>query len=98
MLSADRAFIFIMWTKEFPLPIHLLRKLDLMSCVWDYFPLSFCMTFDSSYLQVGPDWYCMLVTYALIIVPTVLFIHNVAVLFGAYIIVPTVFLLFTTLG
>lgn len=40
----------------------------------------------------------MLVTYALIIVPTVLFIHNVAVLFGAYIIVPTVFLLAMTLG
>jgi len=46
---------------------------------------------------VGPDWPCMMITYLLIIIPTVLFIHNVAVLWGPAVIVITVLLLLTTL-
>jgi hypothetical protein len=49
-------------------------------------------------VQVGPDWYCMLVTYSLIIVPSILFINNVAVFWGASVIVITVFLMSLTLG
>jgi hypothetical protein len=35
---------------------------------------------------VGPDWTCMIMTYILIIVPTVLFINNVAIHWGAAVI------------
>ena len=48
--------------------------------------------------QVGPDWYCMCVTYTLIIVPTVLFIRNVAIYYGAPVIVIAVILCAVTLG
>jgi hypothetical protein len=47
---------------------------------------------------VGPDWYCMMITYSLIIVPSILFINNVAVFWGASVIVITVFLMSLTLG
>ncbi len=47
---------------------------------------------------MGPDWYCMCVTYTLIIVPTVLFIRNVAVYYGAPVIVIAAILCAVTLG
>eukprot|EP01038_Epipyxis_sp_PR26KG_P016773 gene16773-22952_t len=46
---------------------------------------------------VGPDWSCMLITYCLIIGPTVLFIHNVAVVWGPGMIFATLALLLLTL-
>lgn len=48
-------------------------------------------------LFVGPDWPCMLVTYALIIVPTVLFINNIAVGWGGGVIFVTALLAFSVL-
>eukprot|EP01039_Chlorochromonas_danica_P010854 gene10855-12064_t len=48
-------------------------------------------------LFVGPDWPCMLVTYALVIVPTVLFINNIAVGWGGGVIFVTVLLGFSVL-
>jgi hypothetical protein len=54
-----------------------------------------CLHFRS---QVGPDWYCVIVTYSLIIVPSVLFINNVAYQWGPSVIVITVFLMTLTLG
>mmetsp|Transcript_2362 Transcript_2362/g.3717 ORF Transcript_2362/g.3717 Transcript_2362/m.3717 type:complete len:392 (+) Transcript_2362:21-1196(+) len=46
---------------------------------------------------VGPDWPCMCVTYALIIGPSILFINNIAILWGVPVIAVTVFLVCTTL-
>jgi hypothetical protein len=41
---------------------------------------------------VGPDWFCMTVTYVLIIGLSVLFIHNIALLWGSPIVAVTVLL------
>ena len=48
--------------------------------------------------QVGPDWSCMLVTYTLITVPTILFTVNVASKWGPGCIFAVLFLWCTTVG
>ena len=48
-------------------------------------------------LKVGPDYPCMLVTYILIIGPTSLFIHNIAIYWGAGVVFVTLFLMLLTL-
>jgi hypothetical protein len=56
------------------------------------------LTYLHFHSQVGPDWYCVIVTYSLIIVPSVLFINNIAYQWGPSVIVITVFLMTLTLG
>lgn len=48
-------------------------------------------------LFVGPDWPCMVVTYALIVTPTVFFIINVAADWGASVVVVSTITCLTTL-
>ena len=46
---------------------------------------------------VGPDWPCMMFTYALITVPTVLFIKGIAIRWNIGVVAVSVFLLALTL-
>jgi hypothetical protein len=50
------------------------------------------------HLIIGPEWPCMLVTYSLIIVPTIFFLINVASLLGPIVISLGVFILFLTVS
>mmetsp|Transcript_29034 Transcript_29034/g.41430 ORF Transcript_29034/g.41430 Transcript_29034/m.41430 type:complete len:236 (+) Transcript_29034:44-751(+) len=48
-------------------------------------------------LMVGPDWTCMCMTYVLILVPSILFLINIAPTWGAPVIAVSIFFLILTI-
>ncbi len=76
------------WQKEFTISLSMLCKLR-------KYQITFY--FIKCFFQIGPDWPCRIFTYFLIIVPTILFLVNIAQEWGAPVIVVGVFLLVVTL-